>query len=207
MQSACLPKSPPSPPQHPALATLGSGFSSIPMPVVSLSLTVAPSRLNLLFQFISSALISCLSSQMYLSKQTFSAFPSTWVGGGKSHPHDAFPEPGLQCFALIEASAHTEWRLVTVIQLNVCLNILGAVILPTWPSSNSSEEHRDRYLRYDTDKGDGTWHIVTLSCCWDTCCFASGASQPGTVTISNPDVLMYLWEGVNTVRVGYCPPN
>lgn len=84
LQSACLPKSPPSPPQHPALATPGSGFSSIPMPVVSLSLTVAPSRLNLLFQFISSALISCLRSQMYLSKQTFSAFPSTWVGGGKA---------------------------------------------------------------------------------------------------------------------------
>lgn len=30
---------------------------------------------------------------------------------------------------------------------------------------------------------------MTLSCCWDTCCFASGASQLCTVTISNPNVV------------------
>lgn len=55
----------------------------------SLSLTVTPSGLCLLFQFIFSALISCLSSQMYLSKQSLSAFPSVL---GESHPWEAFLE-------------------------------------------------------------------------------------------------------------------
>lgn len=55
----------------------------------SLSLTVTPSGLCLLFQFIFSALISCLSSQMYLSKQSLSAFPSVL---GESHPREAFLE-------------------------------------------------------------------------------------------------------------------
>lgn len=61
---------------------LVQGFHPLLFPW-SLSLTVAPSGLCLLFQFIFSALISCLSSQMYLSKQSLSAFPSV-LGGGKA---------------------------------------------------------------------------------------------------------------------------
>lgn len=37
--------------------------------------------------------------------------------------------------------------------------------------------------------------------------FASGASQPCTVTVSNPNVAMYRWEDVNMVRAGHCTPN
>lgn len=125
---------------------------------------------------------------------------SLHMGGRRKPPSGCLPGAVTSAFCCIKASAHVEWGLVTDVRLSVHLNVLGAVTLPAWTSSGARDKHSINVMAQARVTGD-------MSCCWDTCCFASGASQLCNVTVSNPNVVMYQWEDVNMVRMGHCTPN
>lgn len=69
------------------------------------------------------------------------------VGGKRKPPSGCLPAAVTSALCCIKASAQVERGLVTDLQLSMCLNALGAVALPAWPLSNSSDKHIHAWQR------------------------------------------------------------